>query len=104
MEVSATSAAPSLPPATATTGAALNYMFCVSGGLGGPALGCRGAAALLFITRITLRPAHQLPRPRPRHHTRRYEVINLDKCARPAPYLTTPALSRTASGKYFIRQ
>ena len=28
--------APSLPPATATTGAALNYMFCVSGGLGGP--------------------------------------------------------------------
>ena len=31
--------APSLPPATATTGAALNYMFCVSGGLGGPASG-----------------------------------------------------------------
>ena len=28
--------APSLPPATATTGGALNYMFCVSGGLGGP--------------------------------------------------------------------
>ena len=77
--------APSFPPATATTGAALNYMFCVSGGLGGPwsRPGCRGAAALLFITRITLRPAHQLPRPR--HHTRRYEVINLDKCAQPAP-------------------
>ena len=61
--------APSFPPATATTGAALNYMFCVSGGLGGPLVQPRvpGRSSAAFHNQDHTPPSPPAAPPPPPH-------------------------------------